>query len=95
MHLSSFGLISLNGTVSKPEPGLDFSEYQVALANYSTTLALRSRLREQSVDKTAIKSEPNDKLIPASPRRINLDDAAVFKRTSIRNASALVRRFRS
>ena len=44
MHLSSFGLISLKGTVIKPEPGLGFADYQAAMSNYSATLALRSSL---------------------------------------------------
>jgi hypothetical protein len=44
MHLSNFGMISLDGSVSKPEPGLDFVNYQAAMANYGMTVALQSRL---------------------------------------------------
>jgi hypothetical protein len=44
MHLSSFGMIALDGSVTKPEPGLDFTGYQTALAHYQTTMKLRERL---------------------------------------------------
>src|SRR6056297_1836882 len=44
MHLSTFGLISLNGSVKKPEPSLSFSNYQTALAQYSAAIALRDRV---------------------------------------------------
>lgn len=47
MHLSYFGLIALDGTVNKPEPGLDFAGYQLAMAHYSATMALRSRLKNR------------------------------------------------
>ena len=51
MHLSNFGMISLDGSVSKPEPGLSFVKYQAAMANYGTTVALQSRLdaKEQAM----------------------------------------------
>lgn len=47
MHLTSFGLISLKGSVTKPEPGLGFADYQVAMANYSASLSLRARVQQE------------------------------------------------
>lgn len=44
MHLSSFGVIAIDGSVTKPEPGLDFTGYQAAMAHYQATMKLRQRL---------------------------------------------------
>jgi hypothetical protein len=52
MHLSSFGVIAIDGSVTKPEPGLDFSGYQAAMAHYQATLKLRKRLCSQVADQS-------------------------------------------
>ena len=44
MHLSSFGLITLSGSVTKLEPSQDFESYQASISRYGTTLALKSRI---------------------------------------------------
>ncbi len=53
MHLSSFGVIAIDGSVTKPEPGLDFSGYQTAMAHYQATLKLRRRLDQQVAEQNA------------------------------------------
>ncbi len=62
MYLSHFGVISLDGSVTKPEPGLNFSNYQIALSQYQAALRLREKLRENS-DKAAArrKATNNDR----------------------------------
>ena len=52
MYLSHFGVISLDGSVTKPEPGHTFTNYQIALSHYLAALRLRKKLRENS-DKAA------------------------------------------
>lgn len=47
MFLSSYGLISLDGSVTKPEPSQDFDSYQDALQRYWTTLALKKRIEKE------------------------------------------------
>jgi len=47
MHLSSFGLITLNGSVTRLEPSQDFQSYQAAISRYGTALALKSRVEAQ------------------------------------------------
>lgn len=44
MHLANFGLISLDGTVRKPEPGADFTGYQNTLTSYQCTQEIAKRL---------------------------------------------------
>ncbi len=89
MHLSSFGLISLKGTVIKPEPGLGFAEYQTAMSNYSATLALKSSLRRPTDPRLtspgASKTAPKNK--PEATQLLNRQPASA--------AAALVRKFRS
>lgn len=43
MRLANYGMIGLNGSVSRPEPSADFADYQTSLANYRTIMNLRSR----------------------------------------------------
>jgi len=64
MHLSSFGLILLDGSVNKPEPGLDFANYQIAMMNYGASLALKSRLRAR---RNGIPLQPKEAPAPAQP----------------------------
>lgn len=85
MHLSSFGIISLRGSVTKPEPGLDFTAYQRAIANHTTALALRARLH-RSAALSKIRSAPAHNLAPAP--------SAGPTRVSSYSTSALVRKFR-
>ena len=73
MHLSYFGLITLDGSVNKPEPGLDFASYQVAMAHYSATIALRARLRSKSLaplseETVASNQQPAATTDPAFPQ---------------------------
>jgi len=55
MHLSSFGLITLDGSVTKLEPSQDFDSYQASISRYGTTLALKSRIesRQRRTDEAA------------------------------------------
>lgn len=92
MHLSSYGLITLKGTVAKPEPGLGFADYQVALANYGATLALRARAKQMAKART----EPRQPLEPAEPlAKRELAASRLKGKPRSTAASALVRKFRS
>jgi hypothetical protein len=96
MHLSSFGLILLDGSVNKPEPGLGFAEYQIAMANYGASLALKSRLsKPASTAPAACPTAP----VPVEPPPLNAAPTGTSKAhipTAPRSAaSALVRKFRS
>jgi hypothetical protein len=57
MYLSHFGLISLDGSVTKLEPGLDFSNYQIAMSQYQSALRLRDKLREDRKKAAAAREE--------------------------------------
>lgn len=61
MHLSSFGVIAIDGSVTKPEPGLDFSGYQTAMAHYQAALKLKERLSAQAVDEHRRQTSPKCK----------------------------------
>ena len=89
MHLSSFGLISLKGNVIKPKPGLGFADYQAAMANYSATLALKSRLKGQP------EALPTNPVASKAVPEWKLETNQVFGRRRPSAASALVRKFRS
>ena len=93
MHLSSYGLISLKGSVSKPEPGLGFADYQVALANYSASVALKSRLGKQPAPSPA--PAKASQAAPAPRQADKVKDEELFKRPAFSAAAALVRKFRS
>lgn len=43
MRLANFGMIGLNGSVVRPEPGADFADYQHSLTNYRTMMSLKNR----------------------------------------------------
>ena len=91
MHLSSYGLITLKGTVAKPEPGLGFADYQVALANYGTTLALRERAKQIA----KARAEPQPPRAPAEPLvKQELATARLKSKPRSTAGSALVRKFR-
>jgi hypothetical protein len=65
MLLSSYGLISIDGSVTKLDPGLDFASYQLAMSRYGTTLALQSRVETQ---RSATPPEPSPATTePATP----------------------------
>lgn len=87
MHLTSFGLISLKGSVTKPEPGLGFADYQIAMANYSASVALKSRLGKEQ--QTA--SSPDT---PETPANDAVKHKQVLRHPPRSAASALVRKFR-
>ncbi len=57
MHLSHFGVISIDGSVTKPEPGLDFSGYQTALAQYRAALKLKARVQDEADRKKPCKRD--------------------------------------
>lgn len=50
-------MISLDGSVTKPELGLDFSNYQSAMAQYQTTPRLREKVREKHAKADVATSE--------------------------------------
>jgi len=52
MLLSSFGLISIDGSVTKLEPGLDFASYQLAMSHYGTAKALQARVEARRPELT-------------------------------------------
>jgi hypothetical protein len=58
MYLSHFGLISLDGSVTKLEPGLNFTNYQIAMAKHQSALRLRDKLRENGKKVAAGREEP-------------------------------------
>ena len=95
MHLSSFGLITLKGSVTKLEPGLGFADYQVAMANHSATIALQSRLGKAQAPAPSLKPTTSPKLAPAPPVRDTTTDKELFQRPAFSAAAALVRKFRS
>ena len=43
MRLATYGVITLSGSVSRPEPGADFADYQNSLASYRMTMSLKNR----------------------------------------------------
>ena len=43
MRLATYGVITLDGSVSRPEPGADFAHYQNSLASYRMTMSLQKR----------------------------------------------------
>ena len=70
MHLSSFGLISLNGSVVKLEPGLDFASYQAAMAHYNATLALKAKMIERNRSRALARSLEQSITEPAQPEAV-------------------------
>lgn len=44
MHLAHYGLISIDGTARRPEPGADFVAYQKILTNARAMMAIKKRL---------------------------------------------------
>lgn len=48
MRLANYGMITLDGTVMRPEPGADFAAYKDGLAQYRTMLALKHRFLKTS-----------------------------------------------
>ena len=50
MRLANYGMIALNGAVSRPEPSADFTHYQNALASYRIAISLRNRVPEPTDD---------------------------------------------
>ena len=64
MRLANYGVIGLNGSVSRPEPSADFADYQNSLASYRMTMNLRNR-------KAVTNEEAEDRLnkLAASVRR--------------------------
>ena len=50
MRLATYGMIALNGAVSRPEPSADFTDYQNALASYRMAMSLRNRVSETPDD---------------------------------------------
>ncbi len=91
MHLSSYGLITLKGTVAKPEPGLGFADYQVALANYGATLALRARAKQIA----KARAEPQPPREPQnSVAKQELAASRLRGKPRTTTASALVKKFR-
>jgi hypothetical protein len=44
MHLAHYGLIGLDGTAQRPEPGADFAAYQKILTNARAMLAMKKRI---------------------------------------------------
>ena len=91
MHLSSYGLISLKGTVAKPEPGLGFADYQVALAHYGATLALRARTKKNAEARKQPASTPQ---MPTRVAREVLAARQIPSKPRNTAAAALVRKFR-
>ena len=48
MRLANFGMIALDGTVTRPEPGADFAAYKDGLAQYRMMLAIQKRFLKTS-----------------------------------------------
>jgi len=46
MHLAHYGLISIDGTAQRPEPGADFAAYQKILTNARAMMAMKKRIEE-------------------------------------------------
>lgn len=99
MHLSSFGLISLDGSVTKLEPGLDFASYQTAMANYTATIALKSKVLPG--DKGTADSTPEPTTAPSTdapasivPRPLQPATPLARKKPSLQSAADLVKLFR-
>lgn len=94
MHLSSFGLISLKGSVTKPEPGLGFADYQVAMANYSASLILRARV-QKALESDASPDTPEDGTVQQNCETKPLEAAnKPKKRAPLVDGMSLVRKFR-
>ena len=50
MRLATYGVITLNGSVSRPEPGADFADYQNSLASYRMTMSLKKQAAAASAE---------------------------------------------
>lgn len=50
MRLANYGMIGLNGSVSRPEPSADFTDYQNSLVSYRIAMSLRNRGGETQDD---------------------------------------------
>lgn len=95
MHLSSFGLISIKGSVTKLEPGLGFADYQIAMANHSASIALQSRLGKEPGIAQPLETTKSSASAPALPSRNKINAEELFNPPVRSAASALVRKFRT
>jgi hypothetical protein len=48
MRLANYGMIGLNGTVKRPEPGANFSDYQSGLVSYQMSLSLKQKIDSEA-----------------------------------------------
>lgn len=69
MLLSSFGLISIDGSVTKLEPGLDFANYQLAMSHYGAARALQARVETQRLELSAAKQSATPLPLPLATDR--------------------------